>query len=203
MQPNSNQKVIAMTTPTNGKSGKMLILGVVAIGLAAAAVSWWFRYSATHRAAEFWGPEAATLIRDAAHVTLRSNKPSVDEQGGDEPDVPRDISSAKGLTHLRNCAVGRRELRLDQHQAARHRLVEIPGVRTECRRRDAVRDPLLARFPLGRQRLGRRSGEACRGDGRLLRRGAQNILRRTGAGFACGVTALPATVVWTPPATSL
>jgi hypothetical protein len=80
-------------TPANDKSGKRLILGVVVIGLAAAAASWWFRYSATHRAAQFWGPQAATLIRDAPHVTLRSDA-STDE--------PRDVSDARGLTHLRN-----------------------------------------------------------------------------------------------------
>jgi len=80
-------------TPTNEKSGKRLILVVVVIALAAAAASWWYRYSATHRAAQFWGPQAATLIRDAPHVTLRSDASS---------DEPRDISEARGLTHLRN-----------------------------------------------------------------------------------------------------
>lgn len=105
MQPNSNQKVAQMSTTTNessGNSGKRLILAVIAVGLVAAAASWWFRYSATHRAAQFWGPQAATLIRDAPHVTLRSDAPSADAEGGDEADVPRDISNAKGLTHLRN-----------------------------------------------------------------------------------------------------
>jgi hypothetical protein len=90
-----------MSTPTNEKSGKLLIVGVLAIGVAAAAASWWFRYSATHHAAQFWGPQAAALIRDAPHVTLRSDTPSADGSSGDVADVPRDISSAKGLTHLR------------------------------------------------------------------------------------------------------
>ncbi len=82
----------ANQTPANEKSGKRLILGVLVIGLAAAAASWWFRYSATHRAAQFWGPQAATLIRDAPHVTLRSD--STDDDA-------LDISAAPGLTHLR------------------------------------------------------------------------------------------------------
>jgi hypothetical protein len=86
---------------TNDKSGKRLILGVVAACLVAAAASWWFRYSATHRAAEFWGSQAVALIRDAQHVTLRSDTPSADGAGTAEADVPRDISAAKGLTHLR------------------------------------------------------------------------------------------------------
>lgn len=88
--------------PANEKSGKRLILGVLALGLLAATASWWFRYSATHQAAKFWGPPAALLIRDAAHVTLRSDMPSADGAGADEADVPRDISNAKGLSHLRN-----------------------------------------------------------------------------------------------------
>jgi hypothetical protein len=88
--------------PTNEKSGKRLILGVLAFGLVAAAASWWFRYSATHHAAQFWGPQSVELIRDAKHVTLRSDIPSADGAGGDEADVPRDISNAKGLTHLRS-----------------------------------------------------------------------------------------------------
>ena len=92
----------ANPSPEKEKSGKLLILGVLVVGLAAAAAAWWFRYSATHRAAQFWGPQAATLIRDAPHVTLRSDTPSADAEGGDEADVPRDISSAKGMTHLRS-----------------------------------------------------------------------------------------------------
>jgi hypothetical protein len=108
MQPNSNQKVALMSTtsnesmPANEKSGKRLILGVVAACLVAAIASWWFRYAATHRAAQFWGSQAVALIRDAPHVTLRSDVTSTDAAGGAEADVPRDISSAKGLTHLRN-----------------------------------------------------------------------------------------------------
>jgi hypothetical protein len=88
-----------MSTPTNEKSGKRLILGVLVIGLAAAAASWWFRYSATHRAAQFWGPQAVELIRDALRVTLRTDDPAT--EGNNPADLPRDISSAKGLTHLR------------------------------------------------------------------------------------------------------
>ena len=64
--------------------------------------SWWFRYSATHRAAQFWGPQAAELIRDAPHVTLRSAAAAADGQDAADADVPRDVSNAKGLTHLRN-----------------------------------------------------------------------------------------------------
>src|SRR5262245_471220 len=75
-------------SPQSGTSGKLVILGVVAIATVAAAASWWFRYKATHRAAEFWGSEDARLIRDAPIVEMY------------EP--ARDISAARGLVHLRN-----------------------------------------------------------------------------------------------------
>jgi hypothetical protein len=91
-----------MTTPTNEKSGKMLILGVLLLGVAMAAAAWWFRYSTTHRAVELWGPQAAMLIRDAPRVTLRSDSASTDAEGTKESDVARDISKAGGLSHLRN-----------------------------------------------------------------------------------------------------
>jgi hypothetical protein len=108
MPPNPAQKVpktMSMPTnessPTNEKSGKRLILGVIAACVVAAAISWWFRYQATRRVVQFWGAETAVLIRDAKHVTLRSDAQSADGAGGAEADVPRDISSAKGMTHLR------------------------------------------------------------------------------------------------------
>lgn len=89
-------------TATSEKSGKTLILGVLVLALAMAAAAWWFRYSQTHRAVELWGPQAAVLIRDAPRVTLRSDAASKDAEGAAETDVARDISQAKGLTHLRN-----------------------------------------------------------------------------------------------------
>jgi hypothetical protein len=90
-----------MSTPTNEKSGKVLIFGVILLGLAAAGAGWWFRFSMTHQAVAFWGPQGAMLIRDAPIATLRSDTTSRDAEGTDEADVPRDISAAPGLTHLR------------------------------------------------------------------------------------------------------
>ena len=43
----------------SGISGKLLIIGILTVAFLAAGTSWWFRYSATHRAATFWGPAAA------------------------------------------------------------------------------------------------------------------------------------------------
>jgi hypothetical protein len=97
-------------------SGKLVILGILGVALASAAASWWFRYSATHWAARFWGPETVRLIRDAPivqFIELRRATTS-DEQdpmhgtlwfdGNQHFQVVsrRDISHAPGLLHLRN-----------------------------------------------------------------------------------------------------
>jgi hypothetical protein len=105
-------------------SGKLLILAMFLVAFVAAGASWWFRYSATHRAAQFWGPEAARLIRDAPRVELLTLRPASEQDfrvDGQLPTAPsgptdevrfgsvawpvdarRDISAAPGLTHLRN-----------------------------------------------------------------------------------------------------
>lgn len=90
-------------------SGKLLILGILVLAAALAGAAWWFRYETTHRAAHFWGPETARLIRDAPKVTL-FQKPSADtiRQALEEPtrasfdDSAVDVSHARGLLHLRN-----------------------------------------------------------------------------------------------------
>src|SRR5437762_2962231 len=83
-------------------SGKLLILAMLLVALMAASASWWFRYSATHHTAQFWGPEAARLIRDAPKVTLRSYDPAVGADADSSNSSARDISNARGLIHLRN-----------------------------------------------------------------------------------------------------
>jgi hypothetical protein len=104
-------------------SGKFVIISIVAVALAAAGVSWWFRYNATHRAAEFWGPKAAQLIRDAPEVKLHRDPLAIARAVRDAlpPDATEsvvdaartgieqkiidsaiDVSNSHGLTHLRN-----------------------------------------------------------------------------------------------------
>jgi hypothetical protein len=87
------------TPSASGTSGKLVIIGIVTIAIWAAAISWYFRYNATHRAAKFWGPETAVLIRDAPQVTLFKQLPAVQ---GNADHSTIDISSAGGLLHLRN-----------------------------------------------------------------------------------------------------
>jgi hypothetical protein len=94
-------------------SGKLVILGIVGVALAAAGTSWWFRYAATRRAAEFYG-DHVRLIRDAPVVELLQFDLSTaggfveDELRMDalnrfleRPTSRQDISTAPGLTHLR------------------------------------------------------------------------------------------------------
>jgi hypothetical protein len=93
--------------------GKYIVLGIVALAAMAAGASWLFRYSATHRAVQYWGPYAAQLIRDAPTINL------VRLEATDETkELPMhfqlwsgvhvkateyyNVSRARGLTHLRN-----------------------------------------------------------------------------------------------------
>ena len=89
-------------------SGKIVILGIVAFALSAAGASWWFRYNATRRAAEFWGPAAVRLIRDAPIVEIYRLSGVTDSAMSEFDDKTintakaTDISHAPGITHLRN-----------------------------------------------------------------------------------------------------
>jgi hypothetical protein len=95
-------------------SGKLVILAIIAVAIAAAGTSWWFRYNATHRAAAFWGPETAALIRDASVVEVY--------YVNDDPNtvsLVRDISKTPGITHLRNALLEDRSYRWPAQKLAR------------------------------------------------------------------------------------
>jgi hypothetical protein len=90
-------------------SGKLVIIAMLTLALAAAGASWWFRFTATHRAAKFWGSDVARLIRDAPKVELlRLGLPNT--IGLESSDVAHqvetanfhDVSKGRGLVHLRN-----------------------------------------------------------------------------------------------------
>jgi hypothetical protein len=104
-------------------SGKFVIVGILGLALVAAGGSWLVRYNATHRAARFWGPETARLIRDAPQVKLYREPLAIPRAirealppGAKESDVDAagasvnqkitdsaiDVSNAHGLVHLRN-----------------------------------------------------------------------------------------------------
>jgi hypothetical protein len=108
--------------PSGGVSGKLVIIAIFVAAVSAAAASWLFRYNATHRAAEFWGPEAAQLIRDAKTVEFTRLNPPPDSTFHLDREFPgtlaivgpedvRDISTANGLTHLRTALLEDRSYR--------------------------------------------------------------------------------------------
>lgn len=89
-------------------SGKLVIVGIIALALAASGTSWWFRYAATHKTVKLFGPEAARLIRDARNITLFELEPAALASIGSVADRiehrsgGQDISKLPGITHLRN-----------------------------------------------------------------------------------------------------
>lgn len=114
MPPKADSPAAVIPPAEAGVSGKWVILGILTVALAAATGSWIFRYNATHRAVEFWGPQPARMIRDAprvdifrlrtaeagllpafARIPLQSNRTLY---GYDQ----HNISKAHGLAHFRN-----------------------------------------------------------------------------------------------------
>jgi hypothetical protein len=107
--------VTVSESPVTNASGKLLIIGILTVALAAAGISWWFRYNATHLAANFWGPTAARLIRDAPMVTLTDQRQSAANwRKGDNTEVVVDMSATRGLTHLRSALLDNRSFIWDE-----------------------------------------------------------------------------------------
>ena len=98
-------------TPT---SGKLVILAMIALALAAAAASFWYHRATGARALEFWGPEAARHIARAPLI-------DVWEIGGQEGRPPHktqrvavagaaivrqwDASHARGVGNIRRTLI--------------------------------------------------------------------------------------------------
>jgi len=78
------------------RPGSRLVLGMLAVGLLLALFAVWFQWRQTRRCLDFYGPLAARHIQSAPRVELW-------ELDG-RPDTPGrriDITSARGLVHLR------------------------------------------------------------------------------------------------------
>jgi hypothetical protein len=108
-------------------SGKLVILGIVTLAFLAAGTSWLFRYYATRRAAEFWGPYVTNLVRDAPIVRLIRIEPSDETRelpmhfqlwtGGQVKATEYyDVSTAPGMTHLRNALLEDRNFVWPSHE---------------------------------------------------------------------------------------
>lgn len=118
MIPHRSQKPRKLRV--SNASGKLVIIGILAVALAAAGISWWFRYDATWKTARFWGPDAARLIRDARQIEMlgvrtpdRLTALNIIERvsmDGKEYEVyfKRDISHARGISHFRNALLENR-----------------------------------------------------------------------------------------------
>lgn len=76
---------------------------MLGLGLTAAGLGIWFQWQQTRRCLDFYGVEAAGRISRAPRVELWSLKPSGDggHTGRLAATQRRDISTAKGLVHLR------------------------------------------------------------------------------------------------------
>ena len=89
------------------RSGTKLVVVLTCLAIVAGITSWWYRYDAAHRATQFWGAAASTLI---AH----SDRVQVVELDAEAREVPcatdlsadvensNDLSSARGISHLRH-----------------------------------------------------------------------------------------------------
>jgi hypothetical protein len=93
--------------------GKLAVLAMFAVALAAAMFAWWWNYSRRQQCLAFYGPQAALLIRTAEDVELIELAPDSDQSAvgsvdrltvGDRAYLIKRITTigqAKGLIHAR------------------------------------------------------------------------------------------------------
>jgi hypothetical protein len=92
-------------------SGNLLVLGIFGVAVAAAVLSWIYRYQATHDSQQFWGPNFSRLIAEPAEVTAFRLDNEQSKEAFDELQVvgrtyyrrlPKDVTKERGMIHLRN-----------------------------------------------------------------------------------------------------
>lgn len=92
--------------------GKIVVLTLVVVALALATFAWWWNFQRGERSRDFWGHEAAMLIREAPQVELLRLEPVAagKESPGESLALDserfaiverKDISHEKGLLHAR------------------------------------------------------------------------------------------------------
>ena len=93
---------------TNGWRGQFVVLTMFAMGIAAATFAWWWNYNRGRNALEFYGAEAATLIRSARTVEILvppssdDDRPSGSDESRASPSTRQiDISRVPGLLNAR------------------------------------------------------------------------------------------------------
>ena len=88
-------------------SGKLLVLTTIGISVLMAGGSWWYNYSQSRRAAQFWGRDAAALLVASDKVELLELAhlpPAAGDEGSTEGAVAKtvDLTGKPGLVHLRH-----------------------------------------------------------------------------------------------------
>lgn len=96
-------RIPSPTSVSRTSPGTRLVVGLLGLGLTAAGLGIWFQWQQTRRCLEFYGVEAAARISRAPRVELWSLKPLADHghTGRLAATQRREISTAKGLVHLR------------------------------------------------------------------------------------------------------
>lgn len=79
------------TSVRASKSGQRLVLLLLAVGVLAATFAWWWNFNRGRQTLDFFGPEAARLIRTGSRVEFL--KPP--------PEANIDLSKAPGLLNAR------------------------------------------------------------------------------------------------------
>jgi hypothetical protein len=91
-------------------SGTKLVVVLLLLALGLGAISWWYRYEASHQASQFWGAEASHLIAESEGFQARHQGVGL-AAGEVVPGVPgevTDLSQARGQTHLRHALMSDR-----------------------------------------------------------------------------------------------
>ena len=107
------------TTKQMQQSGKLLIVGILGVALAAAGFAWWFQFSRGQRALAYWGGETASIIRhgDAAELFLIATSGNGEslEVDGQNYVMLREISldAAPGFVHARHALIDDASYRWD------------------------------------------------------------------------------------------
>jgi hypothetical protein len=108
------------------KAGRLVIIVLVTLGLAAALASVWYHRQSGRRALEFWGTETAVLIAQAPRIEVLELRPAdrpADQPAANDPpsDQPiqrlgiggrfyrvargKDASQARGVSNIRRAMV--------------------------------------------------------------------------------------------------
>lgn len=94
----TEQRPLSAADPAAGRVGGLLVMGLLLLGIMAATLAIAFQRGQTERCLAFYGTDAAAAIARAKHVELWR----LAEENGRLTAVGRtDISTAKGLVHLR------------------------------------------------------------------------------------------------------